>query len=102
MSLSSQTSSVLEQVYNISVQEETVRSDISGLDQKIGQLQSLIDEAEKQLNSFTHRRNEVYKKDLLSIVRRDLSCENYPYAKCSQCSSESTYLSMEINNLIKE
>ena len=59
MSHSSQTSSVLDQVYNISLQEESVRQELSVVDQKILQLQKLIEEATQQMNKFTDKKDTV-------------------------------------------
>ena len=55
----SQTSSVLDQVYNISLQEENVRQELSTIDQKISQLQKLIEEATQQMTKFTEKKETV-------------------------------------------
>ena len=55
----SQGSSVLDQVYNISVQEESVRQELSVVNQKISQLQKLMDEAMQQMNKFTEKKDSV-------------------------------------------
>ena len=59
----SQTSSVLDQVYNISLQEENVRQELSTIDQKISQLQKLIEEATQQMTKFTEKKETVYRKN---------------------------------------
>ena len=55
----SQTSSVLDQVYSISIQEESVRQELSVVNQKISQLQKLMDEAMQQMNKFTEKKESV-------------------------------------------
>ena len=59
VSQGSQTSSILDQVYNISLQEENVRQELSTVDQKISQLQKLIDEATQQMSKFTEKKETV-------------------------------------------
>ena len=56
---SNSTSSVLDQVYSICVEEDKIRSEINSVDAKMEKLKSLISEAEKQIESFFERRIEV-------------------------------------------
>lgn len=51
--------SILDEVYRVSLHEETVRQELSTIDLKINRLKSLIEEASQQLQKCTYQKDKV-------------------------------------------
>lgn len=62
---SSQTSqaSILEEVYSVSIQEESVRQEISSVDMKISKLKSLIEEASQELRRCSQEKEKLVEQE---------------------------------------
>ncbi|XP_052270977.1 uncharacterized protein LOC127871814 isoform X2 [Dreissena polymorpha] len=61
-SLTSQ-ATILDEVYRVSLHEETVRGEINSVDLKIDRLTSLIEEASQQLNRFRDERKQLLEEE---------------------------------------